>query len=475
MGLRKFSDLLNKNKGKVAATLVAPAVLSGMIGLSSKVEFSSMEEATDYIKNAEIQNSETIKEIESELETIEELTETSTMVIDSSKLQDDNDEIEKRIESLNELANKLSAMLDKVEQSKSGVSPELQAEIDKLHEELNEIGLVNNENAKQIEEVYKQLVELGKSVSEISAKQEIKYDIEASRALNTLGCKLAKIELDLEKHIRTGGELNHEDIAETLTNLESSLNDLASNGQIPENVYKELEQRIVNTFDLVCLCNLCETQNKSETAVLNGAMSCWWTTTESADGSNRAVTVVDYTYGDGNLYNKLRVTYNSDESKTVTKSTYEKQSTKAENGKYIVYANIKNESLSVDKNGKCSNYKMLKADSSCIYMPEDRLQLDEYMEELEASNLIFDYNKENNLWSGKMATGGMNQKIVYSVDASTGKFLQCKLYDENKGQVLYFSEVPEMFADILRREFDNLDNIAMFNIEPMVDEPQQNQ
>lgn len=470
MGLKKFFE----NKGKVAATLIAPVTIAGILGLS-QVKLDSLEDATAYVKDTEAQNSETIKEIESELETIEALTETATSVVDTAELEDGDAEIEKRIASLNELANKLSEMLEKVEQSKSEVSPELQAEIDKLHEKLDEIGLVNNENAKQIEGIYKQLVELGKSVSEISAKQEIKYDIEASRTLNTLCCKLAKIELYLAKHIRTGKELNHEDIAETLTTLESSLNDLASNGQISENVYKELEERIVSVFDSVCLCNYIDAGNKTNDAMKNGAMTCVWNTTESADGSNKTIKGATYTYVEGNHYNVLNISYNKDESKVVTKSTYEKQLVSAEDGK-IVFVNVKNESVNVDKNGKCSNYKLVNSDlGSSICILDGRYNFDNVMEMLGPSNPIFEYNKDENSWSLKIASDGNNQKVTYSVDEKTGKILQLRQYDETNKQASYYNEVPELFADMYKKVFENIGNISMFNIMPMVDEPQQNQ
>lgn len=469
MGLKKFFE----GKGKVAATLIAPVTLAGMLGLS-QVKLDSLEDATDYVKDTQAQNSETIKEIESELEAVGRLEEGTIAVVDAGH-EDENAEIEERIASLNELADKLSDMLDKVEQSKSEVSPELQAEIDKLHEKLNEIGLVNSENAKQIEDIYKQLVELGKSVSEISAKQEIKYDIEASRTLNTLGCKLAKIELDLAKHIRTGKELNHEEIVESLTNLESSLNDLALNGQIPENVYKELEGRIVSAFDSVCLCNYIDAGNKTNDAMKNGAMNCVWNTTESADGSNKTIEYATYTYVDGNHYNVLNISYNKDGSKVVTKDTYEKQSTNAEDGKNV-FVNVKSEIVNVDKNGKCSNYKLVNSDlGSTICILDGRYNFDNVMEMLGLSNPIFEYNKDENSWSLKSTIDGNNQKVTYNVDEKTGKILQLRQYDETNKQASYYNEVPELFADMYKKVFENLGNISMFNITPMVDEPQQNQ
>lgn len=90
------------------------------------------------------------------------------------------------------------------------------------------------------------------------------------------------------------------------------------------------------------------------------------------------------------------------------------------------------------------------------------------------SNPIFEYNKDENLWSLKMAFDGY-QKVTYNVDANTGKILQLKQYDEANKQASYYNEVPELFADMYKKLFENIGNISMFNIMPMVDEPQQNQ
>lgn len=97
------------------------------------------------------------------------------------------------------------------------------------------------------------------------------------------------------------------------------------------------------------------------------------------------------------------------------------------------------------------------------------------MEILGLSNPIFEYNKDENLWSLKMAFDGKNQRVTYNVDANTGKILQLKQYDEANKQASYYNEVPELFADMYKKVFENIGNISMFNIMPMVDEPQQNQ
>lgn len=97
------------------------------------------------------------------------------------------------------------------------------------------------------------------------------------------------------------------------------------------------------------------------------------------------------------------------------------------------------------------------------------------MEMLGLSNPIFEYNKDENLWSLKMAFDGKNQRVTYNVDANTGKILQLKQYDEANKQASYYNEVPELFADMYKKVFENIGNISMFNIMPMVDEPQQNQ
>lgn len=97
------------------------------------------------------------------------------------------------------------------------------------------------------------------------------------------------------------------------------------------------------------------------------------------------------------------------------------------------------------------------------------------MEMLGLSNPIFEYNKDENLWSLKMAFDGKNQRVTYNVDANTGKILQLKQYDEANRQASYYNEVPELFADMYKKVFENIGNISMFNIMPMVDEPQQNQ
>ncbi len=97
------------------------------------------------------------------------------------------------------------------------------------------------------------------------------------------------------------------------------------------------------------------------------------------------------------------------------------------------------------------------------------------MEMFGLSNPIFEYNKDENLWSLKMAFDGKNQKVTYNVDANTGKILQLKQYDEANKQASYYNEVPELFADMYKKVFENIGNISMFNIMPMVDEPQQNQ
>lgn len=52
------------------------------------------------------------------------------------------------------------------------------------------------------------------------------------------------------------------------------------------------------------------------------------------------------------------------------------------------------------------------------------------MEMFGLSNPIFEYNKDENLWSLKMAFDGKTQKVTYNVDANTGKILQLKQYDE---------------------------------------------
>ncbi len=96
------------------------------------------------------------------------------------------------------------------------------------------------------------------------------------------------------------------------------------------------------------------------------------------------------------------------------------------------------------------------------------------MEMFGLSNPIFEYNKDENLWSLKMAFDGY-QKVTYNVDANTGKILQLKQYDEANKQASYYNEVPELFADMYKKLFENIGNISMFNIMPMVDEPQQNQ
>lgn len=97
------------------------------------------------------------------------------------------------------------------------------------------------------------------------------------------------------------------------------------------------------------------------------------------------------------------------------------------------------------------------------------------MEMLGLSNPIFEYNKDENSWSLKIASDGNNQKVTYSVDEKTGKILQLRQYDETNKQASYYNEVPELFADMYKKVFENLGNISMFNIMPMVDEPQQNQ
>ena len=97
------------------------------------------------------------------------------------------------------------------------------------------------------------------------------------------------------------------------------------------------------------------------------------------------------------------------------------------------------------------------------------------MEMLGLLNPIFEYNKDENLWSLKMAFDGKNQKVTYNVDANTGKILQLRQYDETNKQASYYNEVPELFADMYKKVFENIGNISMFNIMPMVDEPQQNQ
>lgn len=97
------------------------------------------------------------------------------------------------------------------------------------------------------------------------------------------------------------------------------------------------------------------------------------------------------------------------------------------------------------------------------------------MEMFGLSNPIFEYNKDENLWSLKMAFDGKNQRVTYNVDANTGKILQLKQYDEANKQASYYNEVPELFADMYKKVFENIGNISMFNIMPMVDEPQQNQ
>lgn len=97
------------------------------------------------------------------------------------------------------------------------------------------------------------------------------------------------------------------------------------------------------------------------------------------------------------------------------------------------------------------------------------------MEMLGLSNPIFEYNIDENLWSLKMAFDGKNQRVTYNVDANTGKILQLKQYDEANKQASYYNEVPELFADMYKKVFENIGNISMFNIMPMVDEPQQNQ
>lgn len=97
------------------------------------------------------------------------------------------------------------------------------------------------------------------------------------------------------------------------------------------------------------------------------------------------------------------------------------------------------------------------------------------MEMFGLSNPIFEYNKDEHLWSLKMAFDGKNQRVTYNVDANTGKILQLKQYDEANKQASYYNEVPELFADMYKKLFENIGNISMFNIMPMVDEPQQNQ
>lgn len=91
------------------------------------------------------------------------------------------------------------------------------------------------------------------------------------------------------------------------------------------------------------------------------------------------------------------------------------------------------------------------------------------MEMLGLSNPIFEYNKDENLWSLKMAFDGKNQRVTYNVDANTGKILQLKQYDEANKQASYYNEVPELFADMYKKVFENIGNISMFNIMPMVD------
>ena len=90
------------------------------------------------------------------------------------------------------------------------------------------------------------------------------------------------------------------------------------------------------------------------------------------------------------------------------------------------------------------------------------------MEMFGLSNPIFEYNKDENLWSLKMAFDGY-QKVTYNVDANTGKILQLKQYDEANKQASYYNEVPELFADMYKKVFENIGNISMFNIMPMVD------
>lgn len=53
--------------------------------------------------------------------------------------------------------------------------------------------------------------------------------------------------------------------------------------------------------------------------------------------------------------------------------------------------------------------------------------------------------------------------------------MQLRQYDEANKQASYYNEVPELFADMYKKVFENIGNISMFNIMPMVDEPQQNQ
>lgn len=91
------------------------------------------------------------------------------------------------------------------------------------------------------------------------------------------------------------------------------------------------------------------------------------------------------------------------------------------------------------------------------------------MEILGLSNPIFEYNKDENLWSLKMAFDGKTQKVTYNVDANTGKILQLKQYDEANKQASYYNEFPELFADMYKKVFENIGNISMFNIMPMVD------
>lgn len=91
------------------------------------------------------------------------------------------------------------------------------------------------------------------------------------------------------------------------------------------------------------------------------------------------------------------------------------------------------------------------------------------MEILGLSNPIFEYNKDENLWSLKMAFDGKTQKVTYNVYANTGKILQLKQYDEANKQASYYNEVPELFADMYKKVFENIGNISMFNIMPMVD------
>ena len=82
------------------------------------------------------------------------------------------------------------------------------------------------------------------------------------------------------------------------------------------------------------------------------------------------------------------------------------------------------------------------------------------MEMFGLSNPIFEHNKDENLWSLKMALDGY-QKVTYNVDANTGKILQLKQYDESNKQASYYNEVPELFADMHKKVFENIGNISL--------------